>query len=133
MISGEEIEEILVVACADSIEFKLHTEQKFYEYPIRAPYPKKRPLYVAIYYEGVEHIAKVTSYEVVKYRDIVELRKPYYPNVKDWGDLNEKMIKIGFNRLIELPIKITNPRGQRVTYIYTTFEKLLSAKYIHEL
>jgi len=43
MISGEEIEEILVVACADPIEFKLHTEQKFYEYPIRAPYPKKDP------------------------------------------------------------------------------------------
>jgi len=127
-------EEILVVAVTSSQEFEILQKHHFYRFPVEGQFPKKRALYLAIYYKGIEHLAKIIEYKVMKPKEMHPLPE-IYP--QDYGagteSGEEDFYKVAIDPLIKLPIKITNPRGHRVTYRYTTFEKLLTAKHVHEL
>ena len=51
----------------------------------------------------------------------------------DEKDLDTKYFVIRTGEFIKLPRPIKNRKGVRVTYKFTTFEKLLKAKYYDEL
>jgi len=127
-------EEILIVATASQQEFDILQKHHFYRFPVKGAFPKKKAMYLAIYCKGIEHLAKIIEYKVMKPKNMHPLPEIYpetYGPDTEAGE--EDFYKIIIGPLIKLPFKITNPRGHRVAYRYTTFEKLLTVKYIHEL
>jgi hypothetical protein len=127
-------EEILIVAVNSQQEFDILENHHFYRFPVEGAFPKKKAMYLAVYYKGIEHIAKIIEYKVMKPKDIHPLPELFpedYGPSTDGGEADFYKVVIG--PLIKLPLKITNPRGHRIAYRYTTFDKLLTAKYIHDL
>ena len=127
-------EEILVVAADSQQEFEILQKHHFYRFPVKGAYPKKKAMYLGVYYKGIEHIARIIEYKVMKPKNMRPLPQ-IYPEAYGAGTKSgeEDFYKVVIGPLIKLPFKITNPRGHRVAYRYTTFDKLLTAKYVHEL
>jgi len=127
-------EEILIVAASDSKEFEILEKHHFYRFPVKGAYPKKRAMYLAIYFKGIEYIARIVEYKVMKPKDMHPLPEIYHETYGAGTQSGEEdFYKVVIGPLIKLPFKITNPKGHRITYRYTTFEKLLTAQYVHEL
>jgi len=127
-------EEILIVATASQQEFDILEKHHFYRFPVKGAFPKKKAMYLAIYYKGIEYLAKIIEYKVMKPKHMHPLPKIFPENYGPGTEAGEEdFYKIIIGPLIKLPFKIKNPRGHRVAYRYTTFERLLTAKYIHDL
>lgn len=137
------VEEILVVAVNNFVDLEILINERFYEIPVDSRYPSREALYLAIYVTkdialdgigGIEYIAKIYNFEKVRAGELIKIFKRYNKDTTWYEENSDKILyKINVGPLIRLPNKIINPRGVRVTYKYTTFDKLLTAREYDEL
>ena len=62
--------EILVVAVDQQQEFDILEKYHFYRFTVVGKFPKEKALYLAIYQKGIEYIAKIQEYKVMKPKDM---------------------------------------------------------------
>jgi len=125
--------ELLVIATNSQQEFDILKNHGFYRYPVKG-YPREKALYLAVYFKGIEHIAKIKDYKVIKGKDLPPLPQIHSDLYEGDRQRDEDYYQVLVGQLIKLPYKITNPQRHRIGRgRYTSFEKLLSAKSIHEL
>ncbi len=129
--------EILIVAVDSPEEFDVVAKGHFYRYPARGSFPKHQAGYLALYQakgagtSGVQYVAKILSYKQVKRSRLAKEIRKYIQDYRQ-GD-GASLVKISLGSLIRLHHNIINPKGRRVSYRYTTFDKLLTAETIDDL
>ena len=134
---SERDEEILVVAVDSVGEFRVVDEGHFYRYPRFGHFPKRQARYLAVYRAipagnpGIEYVARIQAYQFVKRQTLAREIVKYIPdyNTTRSGEL----VKVLLGPLIRLHHRIINPKGTRIAYRYTTFDKLLTAETVDEL
>jgi hypothetical protein len=123
---GGKPEEILIVAANNQDTLEGFLGRREYYYPTGTGFPSRRALYLALYRAmplpkpGIEHIARIGGY-----REVSSRREP-----------GTRLLRISLKKPFRLHHRIINPPKnppRRVSFQFTTFERILQAETIDDL
>ncbi len=125
---------VLVAVVNNAEDFARARDQHWYRIPVRRAPRHIAAEYLALYQTGrfgnlgrcVRYYAPILRYHLVKRRDLI-------PEQSDHPRADEQYFKLEIGPLAELPRPIANKRHPRLTFLYTTLQRLLAAEDVNDL
>ncbi len=132
--TAEEAARVLVVVMNNERDFAIARDEGWYRIPVARAPRQVAADYLAFYLTGafgserwtIPYLAPVLRYRLVRRRDLL-------PEEPDHPRADELYYKVELGPMRRLPTPIPSYRFRRVTFIPTTFERLLNAREINDL
>lgn len=125
---------VLVAVINNPTDFDRARDQHWYRIPLKRAPRQIAAEYLALYQtakfgaggQRIHYYAPILRYHLLSRRELL-------PQQADHPRAQEQYFKLEIGELLELAHPITNTRHPRLTFLYTTLERLLVAKDVNDL
>ncbi|RME81475.1 MAG: hypothetical protein D6775_13495 [Caldilineae bacterium] len=125
---------VLVAVVNNEADFARARDEHWYRIPVKRAPRQIAAEYLALYQTGrfAEQGRRINYYApILRYH--LATRAELLPDQPDHPRARDQYFKLELGELIRLPRPIPNHRQPRLTFIYTTLERLLNAREVNDL